>query len=42
MSEHRFRKKVNGIRIAVRVKNALYADRYRSGPKLPMDDANIY
>ena len=40
MSDHRFRKKVNGIRIPVRVKNNLYADRHRNGPKLSMDDAN--
>ena len=40
MSEHRFRNKIRGIKIAVRVKNALYADRHRKGPKLSMDDAN--
>ena len=40
MSEHRLRKKVNGIRIALRVKNNLYSDHHRNGPKLSMDDAN--
>ena len=40
MSDHRFREKVNGIRIALRVKDNLYADRHRNGPKLSMDDAN--
>ena len=34
MSEHRLRKKVNGIRIALRVKNNLHVDYHRICPKL--------
>ena len=40
MSEHRFRNKVTGVKVTIRVKNALFADRDRKGPKLSIEDAN--
>ena len=40
MSEHRFRKKAQGVKTTIKITRALFADRDKKGPKLSCEDAN--